>query len=252
MLAEPLAPGEAVEVSAFYSGEIGLSAGRLERIGAPALQAANADWDRISDEGVWLRGFGNVLWYPVAATPVFLGDGAKLFQAVGKAKLREADATVRLRLAIEYKGDAPKAAYFCGRMEPMTAVSEDADAPAESAPGIASVEFAARRLGFRVPSLFVTEHAAKMAAGASILAMTENPEALALYGATGGQVQPLPVDWIAETPEDSLTILDHEGQAFEDDALLVTAMKVTNAAELSPLLAHSMAHAWFSSSLRVA
>ena len=247
-LSEPLAVGGVVEVSAYYSGEIGLSAGRLERIGAPALQAANADWDRIAAEGTWLRGFGNVLWYPTAATPVFLGDGAKLFQAVGKAKLREADATIRLRLTIEYAGDAPKAAYFCGRMEPMKAVSEDADAPAESAPGIASVEFAARRLGFRVPSLFVTEEAAKMAAGASILAVTDSDDGLALYGTTGGQVQPLLVDWIGATPENSLTILDHEGQAFEDGALLVTAMKVKNAAELSPLLAHSMTHAWFSSS----
>ena len=140
-LAEPLAPGGVLEVSAFYSGKIGLSAGRLERIGAPALQAASADWDRISAEGVWLRGFGNVLWYPVAAAPVFLGDGAKLFQAVGKAKLREADATMRMRLTIEYAGDAPKATYFCGRMQPMTAVSENTDEPAESAPGIASVEF---------------------------------------------------------------------------------------------------------------
>ena len=83
-----------------------------------------------------------------------------------------------------------------------------------------------------------------MAAGSSILAVTENADGLALYGATGGEVQPLLVDWIGETPENSLTILDHDGQAFEDGALLVTAMKVKNAAELSPLLAHSMTHAW--------
>ena len=134
-------------------------------MGAPATQATAADWDGISAEGTGLRGFGNVLWYPVASAAVFLGDGAKLFQAVGRTKLRQSEATIRLRLTVEYVGEAPKLAYFCGRMEPLMAVSENQDALAASAPGMASVEFQARALGFRVPSLFVTDDALKMAEG---------------------------------------------------------------------------------------
>ncbi len=104
-LAQPLAPGASVELTAFYTGEVHASAERLERIGAPLTDAGNADWDVIAPELTALRGFGDVLWYPVAAEPVFLGDGAKLFQAVGRARLRQAGATIRLRLAVEYVGD---------------------------------------------------------------------------------------------------------------------------------------------------
>ncbi len=82
-LSQALAPGASLELTSFYSGEVTLSAERLERIGAPLDKAADADWDQISPERIALRGFGNVLWYPTAAAPAFLGDGAKLFQSVG-------------------------------------------------------------------------------------------------------------------------------------------------------------------------
>ena len=147
-------------MSAIYSGEVEQSANRLERIGAPDEQAARADWDRISPDGTALRGFGDVLWYPTAAAPVFLGDGAKLFQVVGQNKLQQASATMHLRLTIAYVGDPPDAAYFCGRREQLTVVREDSNLPVASAPGVATAEFSSQPLGFRAPSLFVTDRAA--------------------------------------------------------------------------------------------
>jgi Peptidase family M1 domain len=248
-LPQPLAVGATVSLVAFYSGEIKLSSGRLERIGAPVTQATTADWDVISAEGTWLRGFGSVLWYPVASPAVFLGDGAKLFQAVGQTKLRQSEATIRLRLTVEYVGETPKLAYFCGRMEPMVAVSENEDVAAASAPGIASVEFPLRALGFRVPSLFVTNDALKMADGVgSIAVVTEHDDALARFGATAGQIQPLMTEWIGESPLGPLNILDHEGQPFEDGALLVAPMTAMDTAAVATGLVHSLTHAWFSSS----
>ena len=248
-LSQPLAVGATVSLVAFYSGEIKLSSGRLERIGAPVTRATTADWDVISAEGTWLRGFGSVLWYPVASPAVFLGDGAKLFQAVGQTKLRQSEATIRLRLTVEYVGETPKLAYFCGRMEPLIAVSENQDVAAASAPGIASVEFPVRALGFRVPSLFVTNDALKMADGVgSIAVVTEQDDALARYGATAGQIQPLMTEWIGDSPLGPLNILDHPGrQAFEDEALLVMPMTATDTAAISTALVHSLTHAWFSS-----
>lgn len=251
-LKEPLAVGRTVEVSAYYSGTVERSVRRLEAIGAPAAQADAADWDRIAGEETALRGYGNVLWYPVASAQVFLGEGAALFQAVGRMKLREQNATVRLRLTIEYAGEAPKAAYFCGRMEPLTAVTENMDAPAVSAQGIASVEFEARTLGFRVPSLFVTSEKARMAGGVAISAATQRDEALGVYGAAADAVGPLLKEWIAETPVGPLNILDlfpkgREGQPFEDGRLLVTPMSETDSAKVAAGLAHSLTHVWFSS-----
>jgi hypothetical protein len=190
-----------------------------------------------------------VEWYPVAAPAVFLGDGAKLFQAVGQTKLRQSEVTIRLRLTVEYLGEAPKLAYFCGRTEPLVAVSENADEAVASAPGIASVEFPARALGFRVPSLFVTNDALKMADGVgSIAVVTEQNDALTRYAATAGQIQPLMTEWIGESPLTPLNILDHAGQPFEDDALLVMPMTATDTQAIASALVHSLTHAWFYSS----
>jgi hypothetical protein len=154
-LPEALTPGKSVQLDTFYSGTIEASGGRLERLGASHAQAAGTDWDAIGGDATALRGFGDVLWYPVASRQLFLGDGAQLFDAIGVTKLREAAATIRLRLAVEYKGDAPAAAYFCGRRQALKAISDDDSAPIATGTGVATAEFAAEALGFRVPSLFL-------------------------------------------------------------------------------------------------
>jgi hypothetical protein len=183
---------------------------------------------------------------------MFLGDGAKLFQAVGRAKLRESAATVRLRLAVEYAGDPPDAAFFCGRREQLTAISDNPDVPIAESRGIATAEFDARRLGFRTPSLFVAGHAASEAGTAAnpglIEAVTGREDALAGYAAAAEMVTPMLAEWFGAQPRGSLTILDHAGQPFEDDALLVRPMEKVDAAALAPSLAHSLTHAWVHSS----
>jgi hypothetical protein len=258
-LAQPLAPGALVTLTALYSGAIPQSAQRLVRIGAPADKALAEDWDVVAaskpdapGEGTALRGFGNVMWYPVAASPMFLGDGAKLFHAVGRAKLRESAATVRLRLAVEYAGEPPDAAFFCGRREQMIAISDNADVPVAEGRGIATAVFEERPLGFRTLSLFVTGHAANEAGTAAdpgmIEAVTGNDEALAGYSAAAEMVAPMLAEWFGARPLGSLTILDHAGQPFEDDALLVRPMEKADAGTLAPSLAHSLTHAWIRSS----
>jgi hypothetical protein len=245
-LPQPLQPGSTIEVSSFYSGELTQSAKRLERIGAPAIQAAFADWDSVTSASTALRGFGNVLWYPTSSAPVFLGEGASLFQAVGRTKLRQADSIIRLRLTVEYVGDPPDAVYFCGQRQPLMHVSENADEPVAEAPGLATVEFSPQRLGFRVPSLFITDRTASKV-GMLISAVTDRREALPLYAAAGGKVEPLLEDWLGKTPRVTLNILDHDGQPFEDGALLVSPMSAKDSSVLSYVLVHSLAHAWFSS-----
>jgi hypothetical protein len=247
-LPQPLEPGRSAELTGFYSGEVSHSAERLERIGAPSDQAARADWDRISPEGTALRGFGNVLWYPTAAAPVFLGDGAKLFQSVGLTKLQQAAATVRLRLTVEYVGDAPDAAFFCGRREQLKAVSENQSLPVAESPGVATAEFSDRPLGFRTPSLFVTDRAATVTNDSLISAVTDHYDALPSYDTAAEKVRPLLVEWLGPGPLSVLSIIDHNGQPFEDDALLVAPMRASAPDTLAPTLAHSLAHAWFRSS----
>lgn len=247
-LPTPLAPGASIAVTAFYSGEIRPNATRLERIGAPAEEATKADWDQISPEMTALRGYGNVLWYPVAGEPVFLGDGAKFFHAVGASRRRQEKATIHLRLSVAYAGDAPDAAYFCGHREQLVAASENKDVPIVDATGLATAEFATRTLGFRSPSLFVTDRAATVTNDMLIAAVTEHYDRVPRYAEAAALVKPLLTEWLGPTPLTQLTILDHEGQPFEDRAFLVLPMRAMSASTLAPTLVHTLAHAWFHSS----
>ncbi len=247
-LPQPLPPGASIELTAFYSGEVRQSGKRLERIGAPADRALAADWDQIAPDSTSLRGFGNVLWYPTASAPVFLGDGAKLFQLVGQTRLRQSAATIHLRLAVEYTGNPPDAVYFCGQRKPLLAVTEHTDAAAADLPGVATADFATRPLGFRAPSLFITRGAANTTAGDLISAVTDHYDTLPSYAAATVKVEPLLKEWLGPAPLTPLHIIDHEGQPFEDDALLVAPMRAVSPDALTATLIHSLAHSWFNSS----
>ncbi len=265
-LAQPLAPGASVALTALYSGAIPPSAERLERIGVPSAEARFADWDAIAaptaddpEAGTGLRGFGNVLWYPVAAEPVFLGDGAKLFQAVGRSRLREQAASIRLHLAVEFTGDPPDAAFFCGRRGSFTVLRDDPSLPVAESSGIASADFPSALLGFRTPSLFVTPHApaqvdASAASSSSapeiglIAAVTGHYDALPSYSSAAALVRPLLVDWFGAQPLSQLHLLDRNGQPFEDGALLVRPVRIEQPTDLAPSLVHSLTHAWIHSS----
>ena len=156
-LPEPLAPGATASLDLFYSGTLAESAGRLQRLGANAAQQQSTDWDAISTAWIGLRGFGNVLWYPVASPQLFLGDGNNLFAAVGATRLREQAAFMRMRLSVSYTGGAPVAAYFCGRRQDLKITADDPDATVFTGSGVAQAEFPAELLGFRTPSLFVLD-----------------------------------------------------------------------------------------------
>lgn len=247
-LPHPLAPGETLDLTAIYSGPIEFSARRLDVIDAPPSQAAHADWDAITPDTTALRGFGNVLWYPTASAPLFLGDGAKLFQAAGRAKLQQSPAMIHLRLTVEYVGDAPKDAFFNGRREPLLPITESPDSPVADGAGIATADFAAQPMGFRIPSLFLTDRVATPASNNLITTITGHAEAIPAYAGAADTIQPLLADWLGAAPLTSLTILDHEGQPFEDEAFLVTDMGRSDASTITQPLVHSLTHAWFRSS----
>ncbi len=269
-----LAPGAIVTLDTFYSGTIAASGARLEAIGATPEAALAADWDAIAvmPNGLLtaLRGFGSVLWVPVAAPQLFLGDGAKLFHSVGVMRLSGMSATVRLRLRVEYSGEPPAAAYFCGRRQPFRALSDDANSPVATGQGIASAEFADEPLGFRLPSLFVVGHNEQLIAPAPAMPLAvsssssgsaasepapasdasapllaiETDGALTRLAASAETVAPLLQKWFGAHPLSTLTVLDHDGQPFEDGPLLVAPVASLGGSGSTTALAHSLTHAW--------
>lgn len=281
-LPTPLAPGATVTVDTLYSGTITADATRLERIGASPAKALDTDWDTIgaiapatsvsgdsapTTLAAALRGFGNVLWYPVASPPLFLGDGAKLFQAVAIARLAEQTASIHLRIAVEYKGEPPIAVYFCGRRQPLVAHADNPNALIAEGSGIATADFAAEPLGFRQPNLFVVQLPEALIAplpqatsssaatptadtppttgGAPMLAVeTADDGALPNLAASAQRIAPLLQLWFGERPLTALTILDHTGEPFEDGPLLVAPIASLAVSTSAPALAHSLSHAW--------
>lgn len=248
-LPAPLVPGAELRLDAFYSGALTPSSERLQRIGASAAVAAQADWDAIGEQATALRGFGNVLWYPASSPQVFLGEGAQLFDAVGRMKLRNQPASVRLRVAVEYAGAPPVAAYFCGRRVALKAVSENAEMAAATAPGLAVAEFPAQPLGFRSFSLFIVPlretPADPQPGGWSLLSVeTEDEAPLAIVAASAQDAAGLLTDWLGPQPLSALTVLDHPGQPFEDGPLLVAPLASLAGAEAVPAVVHSLTHAW--------
>lgn len=248
-LSQPIPPGSSLILTGFYTGTITASGERLTRIGAPSTEAAQADWDSISSGMVALRGFGNALWYPVSSPAFFLGDGAKLFQAIGRSRLHEQNATFRLRLTVEYVGERPIDAFLNGHRQPLNSVSEEPDTPVVNSHGVATAEFRDSPLGFRVPSLFVTWQNLRPSDNQLLRVATIRPEALAPYTAASNDVAPLLRDWLGPAPLSPLTIIDHAGQPFEDDAFLAVPLSATEAHQITPAMVHSLAHAWFRSSL---
>ena len=280
-LPTPLAAGATLTLDTVYSGTLSASGARLERLGATETQALVTDWDAIgsappspsnfssssSSEAplppppshtldVALRGFGNILWYPVASPQLFLGDGAKLFQAIGQQRLAERDATIHLRLAVEYRGVPPVSAYFCGRRQPLDAHPDDPSAPPGTGTGIATADFPTQPLGFRQPSLFVLqqpedsiaplpETASTPTPGPDMLSVeTTDPTSVSALTSSAERIAPLLQEWFGPKPLTPLTVLDHPGDPFEDGALLVAPMNKLSSTTSSPALAHSLALAW--------
>jgi len=246
---KPLAPGETLTLTALYSGDLPSSGQRLIRIGAPPEQAVRADWDQISPNMIALRGFGNVLWYPVCSPPLFLGDGAKLFQAVGLSRRQQAASSLHVRLSVEYAGEPPVDAFLNGRRLPLDHVVEEPNALVADSHGVATADFRASPIGFRSPSLFVTWNAQKPTDNQLLSVITERPEAATSYAVAADNAAPLLRDWLGPAPLTPLVLLDHPGQPFEDDAFLAIPLTITDARQIAPSLVHSLTHAWFRSSL---
>ena len=242
-LPRPLAPAATIELTTIYSGSLARSSARLERSGAPAADAERADWDGIAADGTYLRGFGNVLWYPVSAPQIFLGDGAHLAEAVGRQRERQRTATARVRLQIEYTGKPPASAFFAGRSEPLRPLEEDAGASESQPAGIALAEFAAAPLGFGTPSLFVVETAPQLEGRTVGIVTDDTGSAERVEGAAKASLAVV-TDWLGALRERQPILLDHLGQPFAQGALLVES---ADEADNSFAMTHLLSHAWFAS-----
>jgi hypothetical protein len=248
-LPTPLAPGAMLQLDATYSGIITTNAQRLLTIGTPEDVALHSDWDTIDSGFTGLRGFGNVVWYPVSSVPVILGDGARLFDELGEHKLRLSGAQFHLRLTDEFpQGQAPTIALVNGHPIPLTvtdAAGGDADVLS-----VATGETESTMLGFEAPSIFVATR--KAHPGPNLMAWTtdDNNVNVQFWIDAATDVTPFLQGWLGQRPRAQLTLLDlpdPQDVPFETGAMLVTRLRDSDAEALKGVLAHALTHAWMQS-----
>jgi hypothetical protein len=247
-LPQPLAPGDSIQLDATYSGVIAPNAQRLLTLGTPDNIALHSDWDQIAPDFTGLRGFGNVVWYPVSTVPVILGDGARLFDEIGQHKLRLTGAQFRFHLTVEFPhGQAPTVAVINGHPAALS-VTNPADLNQE-VEGVATASLD-QALGFESPSLFVAIRTAKLAANTALWVVPEDESAVPAWSAADDAVSPFLQGWLGQHPRSRLTLLDlpdPQDAPWETGSLLVAPIRPAPAAQLNGILAHALTHAWVDS-----
>jgi hypothetical protein len=246
-LSQPLAAGQSLQLDLNYSGSIPASAQRLIVIGTPDAVALHSDWDSIGEDFTGLRGFGNVVWYPVSSVPVILGDGARLFDEIGEQKLRLSGARFRLRLTDEFpRGHEPTVALVNGQPVELTVTASQND----EVPGVATASIEDSTLGFEAPSLFVAVRTSVQATDATLWTLAADQAASQSWIEAAKTVTPFLQSWLGEKPRTQLAILDlpdPEDASYETCSLLVTPVRQAAADQLQGVLAHALTHAWIAS-----
>jgi hypothetical protein len=248
-LAQPLAPGATLPLDVTYSGAIPASAQRLLAIGTPEDVALHSDWDRIDTGFTGLRGFGNVVWYPVSAVPVILGDGSRLFDEIGEHKLRIAGARFRLRLTVEFPpGQPPNIALINGHPAALTVT----DSPTNDSEvfGVATAQVDSANLGFEAPSLFIANRKSHPGANLTAWTLPDNEVAIQSWTTAATSVTPFLQGWLGQRPRAELTLLDlpdPQDAPYETGVLLATSLHEGSPEQLDGVLAHALTHAWMQS-----
>lgn len=246
-LPKPLAPQSELKLDVAYGGTIPASTKRLEAIGTPVDLAQQSDWDQISEDFTGLRGFGDVVWYPVSSVPQALGDGAKLFTEIGRQKLHQQNAKVAVRVTAEYIGTAPNAAVINGHFVPVPAPTVT---PTASFPGVITFSLPATQLGFGTLNLFLATRITHDANSMRVLAADYDEPNVQGYTTAATMVQPLVEQWLGSKAKEPLTIFDlpeKRDAAFEQNAVTATGLQALEPQDLANAISHSLAHAYFES-----
>jgi Peptidase family M1 domain len=275
-LEQPLAPGATIRINVIYSGSVVPSAERLLRLGAPAKIANSTEWDAIAPDFTALRGFGNVIWFPVSTAPVLLGQGSEMFDSVGKWKLQESDAEISMHVLVEYLDVKPTIAFLNGSVvqpdeEPSQSSTGESNRrstqnasttggkDANHGPGVAGASEAilqvvsftlpSSRLGFAPLSFFVTSAEKVNVPGLDIYPRADNKSASSTYQGVFTQTRPMVEQWLGTPSKRPVVLVDlpqGDDVPFEERNILFLPLKADATGDTAgPVLAHMLGHAYF-------
>jgi hypothetical protein len=248
-LPRELAPKQELNLETLYSGLASLSAERLERIGAPTLTGERSDWDQVSPDFIGLRGFGNVVWYPVSAPVAMLGDGAKLFAEIGRQKLRQQQARVAITVTSEFTADnlAPNIAVLNGHVVPVIETA----APQNAYPGVVTATLPPTVLGFSMPSFFLLTREKVEGNGVRVYPAFDDLDSTPSITTAVNVVSPLIQQWLGAKAGAQLIVVglpEANDVPAEEGSVFFTGFKAApDPKDLENAMVHSLARAYFPS-----
>jgi hypothetical protein len=249
-LTTPLAPGDTLRLDMAYAGVIERNAQRLISLGMPEDAALHTDWDEVSASFTGLRGFGNVVWYPVSSIPVTLGDGSRVFDEIGRHKLSLRHTRFALQLTVEFPhGEPPTVAVINGESVPLS-IAGAPDPEVAGVAGVATATFKTPVNGFVAPSLFVADRHRHDGHGLTVFTVPDNDISMQTWLDESAAVTPFLQGWLGHHPRELLTCLDlpeAEDAPFETGALLATNLHTGPGDQLDGALVHALTHAWLES-----
>lgn len=246
-LKQPLAAGQRLALKAIYGGRIEQTGQRLQAIGVPPAVAMASDWDRITPGFTGLRGFGNVVWYPVSSVPARLGEGNQLFEEVGRAKLAGEQTEIAIEGSVEYLNQPPNVVILCGH---SVALGAPLAKPYGSFPGVLPFSLPRMRLGFALPSLIVAHRVLTAQDGVVVAARADKERTAESYLAAAQRVLPVVERWLGPKAQSAMTIVDlpeATDAPAEIGATLLTPLAGSPSLPMELGLVHTLAHAYFRS-----
>jgi hypothetical protein len=250
-LTKPLPAGASVQLDVIYSGIVLPSAERLLRLGAPEKVAATSEWDRITPGFTALRGFGNVIWFPVSTAPVLLGQGPQMFDSIGKWKLRESGARVEMHVLVDHVDAGPNVAFLNGyAVQPDRVLLDKTSSPAaNSVPRVASFTLPPTVLGFSPLSLFVVNESRQQFSGMNVYTRAGNEAAAQSYEKIAENDRPLIEQWLGQRPKRPVVLVDlpeRNDLPFEQRNILFLPLQPDATNDIAgPVMAHMLGHAYF-------
>jgi hypothetical protein len=203
-----------VELEVGYEGTIPLDTTRLTRIGVPEEQAKHSDWDQISSSFTAVRGFGYVVWYPVAMEAANLSEESSVPRTVGGWIVRHRN--TRMDLLFESTSDAD--IFFSGTPDLATVFTE---------PSVKKVRaFSMVKPGVSVP-MFVIAKYQKIAPQdfLDIQFLPGQEEAAKEYSETVSQIDPIVAVGRGSERLQVLDLPDPDAASFVSEGLLLTPLK---------------------------
>jgi hypothetical protein len=258
-LGTPLAPGATIRMNVIYAGTVVPSAERLLRLGAPAKIANSSEWDAIDPNFTALRGFGNVIWFPVSTAPVLLGQGPEMFDSVGKWKLNESHAKVAIRVMVEYLDVKPTIAFLNGTVvqpdresspkSPAASISPKSAVTGNTILQVVSFTLPPTQLGFAPLSFFVMSASEENMAGLDIYSRIDNKAAASTYQAVFTQTRTPVEQWLGAHPQRPVVLVDlpdSDDLPFEESNILFLHLNSGATSDsVGPVMAHMLGHAYF-------